>query len=101
MKSINIEFDVYFRERSLYENGRVWEAIEILEQNGFVYQKDGAHWFKTTAFGDDKDRVLVKSNGEPTYRTPDIAYHWDKAHRITSYNVCYTKLLRPLAAFLT
>jgi arginyl-tRNA synthetase len=81
LKSINIEFDVYFREQSLYETGRVWEAIETLRQNGYVYEKDGAQWFRTTAFGDDKDRVLVKSSGEPTYRTPDIAYHWDKLQR--------------------
>jgi arginyl-tRNA synthetase len=46
-----------------------------------VYEKDGAQWFRTTAFGDDKDRVLVKSSGEPTYRMPDIAYHWHKAQR--------------------
>jgi arginyl-tRNA synthetase len=78
---INITFDVYFREQSLYENGRVWEALEILQEKGYVYEKEGAQWFKTTEFGDDKDRVLVKSSGEPTYRMPDIAYHWDKAQR--------------------
>lgn len=81
LKSINIEFDVYFREQSLYETGKVWEAIDILEKNGYVYEQDGAKWFRTTAFGDDKDRVLVKATGEPTYRTPDIAYHWDKLQR--------------------
>lgn len=81
LKRINIEFDVYFREQSLYENGRVWEALEILQERGYVYEQDNAQWFRTTAFGDDKDRVLVKSTGEPTYRMPDIAYHWDKAQR--------------------
>lgn len=81
LKSINIEFDVYFREQSLYETGKVWEAISTLETNGYVYEQDGAKWFRTTAFGDDKDRVLVKATGEPTYRTPDIAYHWDKLQR--------------------
>jgi len=81
LKQINIEFDVYYREQSLYESGRVWEALEELQERGYVYEKDGAQWFRTTAFGDDKDRVLVKSSGEPTYRMPDIAYHWHKAQR--------------------
>lgn len=81
LKRINIEFDVYYREQSLYETGRVWEALEDLRQRGYVYEKEGAQWFKTTEFGDDKDRVLVKSTGEPTYRMPDIAYHWHKAQR--------------------
>lgn len=81
LKAINIEFDVYFREESLYENGQVWQALEILEEKGYVYKKDGAQWFRTTDFGDDKDRVLVKNTGEPTYRMPDIAYHWEKAQR--------------------
>ncbi len=81
LKRVNIEFDVYFREQSLYENGRVWEALNTLRQKGYVYEQDGAQWFRTTQFGDDKDRVLVKNTGEPTYRMPDIAYHWDKAQR--------------------
>ena len=81
LKQINIEFDVYYNEQSLYESGRVWEALEALQERGYVYEKEGAQWFKTTAFGDDKDRVLVKSTGEPTYRMPDIAYHYHKAQR--------------------
>jgi arginyl-tRNA synthetase len=81
LRRINIVFDNYFNEQSLYENGRVWEAIQILREKGYVYEEEGAQWFKTTQFGDDKDRVLVKKTGEPTYRTPDIAYHWDKAQR--------------------
>ena len=81
LKNINIEFDVYYREQSLYETGRVWEALEALEERGYVYKKDGAQWFKSTEFGDDQDRVLVKSDGSLTYRMPDIAYHWHKAQR--------------------
>ena len=81
LASVNIAFDSYFREQSLYESGKVWEALDRLRNQGFVYEKDDAQWFKTTEFGDDKDRVLVKSTGEPTYRMPDIAYHWDKAQR--------------------
>ena len=81
LRRINIIFDVYYNEQSLYKTGRVWEALETLQEKGYVYEKEGAQWFKTTEFGDDKDRVLVKSTGEPTYRMPDIAYHWDKAQR--------------------
>jgi arginyl-tRNA synthetase len=81
LKQINIEFDVYYREQSLYESGRVWEALEALRERGYVYQAEGAQWLKTTEFGDEKNRVLVKSTGEPTYRMPDIAYHWHKAQR--------------------
>lgn len=81
LKRINIVFDSYFREHSLYETGRVWEALEILQEKGYIYEKEGAQWFKTTEFGDDQDRVVVKASGEPTYRMPDIAYHWDKAKR--------------------
>lgn len=81
LKGINIEFDNYFREQSLYESGRVWEVLELMRKNGYVYEKDGAQWFRSTDFGDDRDRVLVKASGEPTYRLPDIAYHWDKALR--------------------
>ena len=81
LASVNIAFDSYFREQSLYESGKVWEALDRLKNQGYVYEKDDAQWFKTTEFGDDKDRVLVKSTGEPTYRMPDIAYHWDKAQR--------------------
>ncbi len=81
LASVNIVFDTYFREQSLYESGKVWEALEQLEQNGYVYSAEGAQWFRTTEFGDDKDRVLVKQSGEPTYRMPDIAYHWDKIQR--------------------
>jgi arginyl-tRNA synthetase len=65
----------------LYTTGRVWEALEDLNEKGYAYEEDGAHWFKSTALGDDKDRVLIKSGGEPTYRMTDIAYHWHKAER--------------------
>ncbi len=78
---IGIVFDVYFREQSLYETGAVWQTLEALRERGYIYEQDGAQWFRSTAFGDDKDRVVVKADGEPTYRLPDIAYHWDKAQR--------------------
>ncbi len=78
---IGIEFDNYFREQSLYETGAVWRTLEELQERGYVYEQDGARWFRTTTFGDDKDRVVVKADGEPTYRLPDMAYHRDKALR--------------------
>ena len=78
---IGIVFDVYYREESLYETGKVWECLEALRARGYIYEKDGAQWFSSTEFGDDKDRVVVKAGGEPTYRLPDIAYHYDKALR--------------------
>ena len=78
---VGIIFDNYFREESLYETGKVWETLEALRQRGYIYEKDGAQWFRSTEFGDDKDRVVVKAGGEPTYRLPDIAYHWDKGQR--------------------
>lgn len=78
---VGIVFDVYFREQSLYETGAVWRTLEVLRERGYIYEKDGAQWFRSTEFGDDKDRVVVKADGEPTYRLPDMAYHWDKAQR--------------------
>ncbi|WKZ82419.1 MAG: arginine--tRNA ligase [Acidimicrobiia bacterium] len=76
-----IPFDVWFSETSLHQDGRVDESIRVLEERGHVYRDEGATWFRTTEFGDEKDRVLVKSNGEYTYIAPDVAYHRDKFER--------------------
>jgi len=76
-----VRFDIWYSETSLYEQGRVAAALEALKEQGYVYEQDGAVWLKTTAFGDDKDRVLVKNDGSYTYLTPDIAYHMDKYNR--------------------
>lgn len=76
-----VEFDVWFSETSLYESGTVEETLEALRQRGYTYEKDGALWLKSTEFGDDKDRVLIKQDGSYTYLTPDIAYHRNKFHR--------------------
>ncbi len=78
---LGIIFDHYFSESSLYSNGEIQEVLQILQQKGFLYEDQGALWFKTTEFGDDKDRVLVKSDNSYTYFTPDIAYHHDKFSR--------------------
>ena len=78
---LNIEMDAFFNEHSLYETDSVWDTLDALREAGYVYEDDGAVWFKTTAFGKEQDTVLVKSSGEPTYRLPDIAYHADKFER--------------------
>jgi arginyl-tRNA synthetase len=74
-------FDVWFSERSLHETGRVEHGLEVLSDKGHVYEQDGALWLRTTDFGDDKDRVLRRSNGELTYFASDTAYYVDKRER--------------------
>jgi arginyl-tRNA synthetase len=76
-----VRFDNFFSERSLYEKGEVDTALADLEKRGHTYRSEDALWLRTTDFGDDKDRVLIRSNGEATYFMPDIAYHWDKLQR--------------------
>ncbi|MEO9749722.1 MAG: arginine--tRNA ligase, partial [Marinobacter sp.] len=70
LKAFGVEFDVYFLESSLYEDGKVEEAVERLQENGYTYEHDGAMWLKTTEFGDDKDRVMRKKDGGYTYFLP-------------------------------
>ncbi len=81
LQRMGIVFDNYFNEHSLYENGHIDDVVAILRDKGYVYEKDNAVWFKTTAFGHEQDRVIIKSSGEPTYRLPDIAYHREKFRR--------------------
>jgi arginyl-tRNA synthetase len=81
LERFGVRFDTWFSERSLHEAGAIPAAIETLRQRGHVYERDGAVWLRTTAFGDDKDRVLLRSGGEPTYFAADIAYHRDKLRR--------------------
>ncbi|NLV90910.1 MAG: arginine--tRNA ligase [Firmicutes bacterium] len=81
LAEFGVEFDVWFRERELHEAKAVEKVIEVLGEKGLLYESEGAIWFRSTQFGDDKDRVLVKSDGNPTYLTPDIAYHWNKYQR--------------------
>lgn len=73
-----IKYDRWFRESTLHQSGAVKNIIELLKEKGHTYEQDGAIWFKATDFGADKDFVLVRSNGIPTYVVPDIAYHYDK-----------------------
>ncbi len=76
-----VRFDTWFSERDLYRRGEVEEALAELEKRGHSYRSDGALWLRTTEFGDDKDRVLIRANEEPTYLAADVAYHWDKLER--------------------
>ncbi len=76
-----VEFDTYFREKSLYESGAVEELVEDLKERESAYEAEGAVWLASSRFGDDKDRVLVKGDGTYTYMAPDLAYHCDKWNR--------------------
>lgn len=75
---LKIKYHQWFSEKSLYDEGGVDKILEFLKQENLVYKKEGALWFKTNQFGDDKDRVLIKADGEQTYFLSDIAYHWNK-----------------------
>ena len=76
-----VHFDMWYSERSLFDSGRVAEVLDLLEARGHLYVQDGARWFRSTAFGDDKDRVVQRENGLYTYFASDIAYHHDKFQR--------------------
>lgn len=81
LEEFGVSFDVWFSERSLYDTGMVARAVERLEANGHVYVQDGAKWFRSTHFGDEKDRVVQRDNGLYTYFASDIAYHCNKLER--------------------
>jgi arginyl-tRNA synthetase len=78
---IGVQFDTWFSERTLHDSGAVAEVLDDLRTRGFVYEQDGATWLRSTAFGDQRDRVLVKSDGDSTYLLADLAYHRDKFER--------------------
>jgi len=81
LAAFHVHFDIFSLESSYYQNGKVEEIINLLIKNGHTYEKDNALWLKTKDFGDDKDRVMKKTDGEYTYFVPDIAYHLDKWER--------------------
>jgi len=81
LERFGVQFDTWSSESSMYERGALEGTIERLREAGHVYESEGAVWLRTTTFGDEKDRVLIRSNGEPTYFAPDIAYHFDKLQR--------------------
>ena len=83
LKTFALRFDQYYLESSLYSSGRVEQTVQKLIANGHTYEQDGALWLKTTDFGDDKDRVMRKSDGGYTYFVPDVAYHiakWERGY---------------------
>ena len=81
LKAFDVSFDNYFLESSLYTDGKVDAVVETLIKNGHTYEQEGALWLRTTSFGDDKDRVMRKTDGAYTYFVPDVAYHLDKWQR--------------------
>lgn len=87
LSNFGVTFDVWTSEKSIRAKGRIEESLKILDEKGLVYKKDDATWLKTTVYGDDKDRVLIKTDGSYTYLVPDIAYHLDKFDRGFDYLV--------------
>jgi arginyl-tRNA synthetase len=81
LQAFGVRFDRWYSEQSLYDRGEVARGVDLVRERGLVYEKDGALWFRTTDFGDDKDRVLVRSNGATTYFASDVAYHKEKFDR--------------------
>ncbi len=81
LREFGVTFDQWFSEKSLYDSGQVERALEALEQAGYLYVQDGAKWFRSSAFGDEKDRVVQRENGQYTYFASDIAYHLNKFER--------------------
>lgn len=81
LKFFGVNFDVWYSQKKLRKSGKVERTIKYLKDKGYIYEKEGAVWFKSTEFGDDKDRVVFKSDGSATYLAPDIAYHMEKFRR--------------------
>jgi len=81
LAAFNVQFDVWFSEATLHQSNALTETCQVLQNNGSIYEKDGALWLKSTAYGDDKDRVVIRENGIPTYLAADIAYHRNKLER--------------------
>ncbi len=81
LAEFGVEYDCWFSEQSLFDNGSIKKGIQALQDAGHTFEKGGALWFRATAFGDEKDRVLVRANGQTTYFASDVAYHWNKYDR--------------------
>ncbi len=81
LRSVGVTFDTFFNENSLYTDGKIGEVVEFFRKEGLAYDSEGATWLRLTALGQEKDKVIIKSGGEPTYRLPDIAYHREKFRR--------------------
>lgn len=81
LAEFGVDYDCWFSERSLIDSGAIDKGIQALKEAGFTYEQGGALWFRATAFGDEKDRVLSRANGQTTYFASDVAYHWNKYNR--------------------
>ena len=81
LEAFNVTYDVWFSEQTLHDSNKIKEACDYLTERGYMYEKDGALWLKATEYGDDKDRVVIRDNGVPTYFAADIAYHRNKFER--------------------
>jgi arginyl-tRNA synthetase len=81
LDDFGIKFDYWYSQKELSKSGKIDKALDFLKQKGFLYEQDGAWWFKSMRLGDDKDRVVIKSDSSYTYLAPDIAYHWEKYKR--------------------
>lgn len=81
LEAFNVTYDVWFSEQTLHDANKIKEACDYLTERGYMYEKDGALWLKATEYGDDKDRVVIRDNGVPTYFAADIAYHRNKFER--------------------
>lgn len=81
LEAFNVTYDVWFSEQTLHDGNKIKEACDLLTERGYMYEKDGALWLKATEHGDDKDRVVIRDNGVPTYFAADIAYHRNKFER--------------------
>lgn len=81
LKDFGVEFDLWYSQKHLRKSGKIEKALKLIENKGYLFKQEGATWFRSTAFGDDKDRVVIKSDGSYTYLAPDIAYHLNKYKR--------------------
>nr|BFF10809.1 arginine--tRNA ligase [Microbacterium flavescens] len=90
LHDFGVDFDVYFHENDLHESGAVTRAVERLREQGHIFEEDGAVWLRSTTFGDDRDRVVIRSNGTPAYISGDLAYYLDKRER--GFNRCIIML---------
>ena len=81
LKAFGVKFDVWYSQKKLRQSGKVKKALDLLNERGYIFEKEGATWFRSTDFGDDKDRVVTKSDNSHTYLAPDIAYHMEKYRR--------------------
>lgn len=92
LEDFKVCHDSWFSEQSLFDDGSIEKSINAMKNSGYTFEKEGALWFQSSAFGDEKDRVLIRANGQPTYFASDIAYHWNK------YDRGFTRVINAMGA---